>query len=318
MMPDEKKADFYSDYDEHFNKISVLKEQQEEYERSTREQREERDRKEHIRIKRIAASGGNQINYAVQKLVEKAVINTGDIRVSHYDLGFENTTPGMEDATRFLSVLKNNRCFEDFSKLADDSFRVINANAIRLKKYQNEISGNALQNKISAKRKTKHPNKPVIDLGINSKWEMLTMVMLENFKFKMIRGSDTSYDLDFQKIGYVKTSGGKLIEKNFLKDFILVLAINSGKYSVKGLNNENKAIVHTRKKEAKKVLMETFGFNDDPFKYNPVEEEYSARFKIIPPPKLRTIRDGKFTTEKVKNNKFSDLNDIYNESTPSM
>ena len=144
------------------------------------------------------------------------------------------------------------------------------------------------------------------------------MIMLENFKFKMIRGLDTPYEFDFEKIGYTKTSDGKLIEKKFLKDFILVLAMNNGRYNIRGLNYKEKSIIHTRKKEAKTALMKTFGFNDDPFKYNREKKEYSTKFKIIPPTRLRTIKIKRSSNKMDSNNKFSDLEDSYNENTPSM
>lgn len=302
-------------YDVFGNNIAVQKASEEAFEKRIKEGRDKIKAREELRIKRIEAGGGNQLVYAIQEIIKKAILNKDSFVIDLHNLGFSETMDGMGDATSLLAILKENGCISNFVRLGNDSFKIETPKIDAIKSYIKELEeGN------KPKTTTKQSNNLVVDLGRDSEWKMITLTMLGNFKFKIARGFDNPYELDFQKIGYTKTtSGGQLIEKKFLKDFLLTMAISNGIYALRGLDNGKKSVVHTRKKEAKNALIESFGIKQDPFKWDPEKEEYKAEFKIIPPPELRVINGKKFITDKgVENGKFDDLNDVYGELTPKM
>jgi hypothetical protein len=94
------------------------------FEKEQIEAKERRKQKELARLERIKAGGGNQLIYALREILRTSFLGNGTSRTSYYDLGFENTTNGLRESNQLLLRLKEDGCIQDFSQLADDSFKI--------------------------------------------------------------------------------------------------------------------------------------------------------------------------------------------------
>lgn len=121
---------------------AIEKEHAEAFERRAKERREKEEIRENIRIKKVAASGGNQFNYAIQEIIKKTILYKGSFWINLIDLGFSETMAGVEDARAFLNLLKNGGCFENFSVGgSNEGFHIKNADKHKLEAYKENLNG---------------------------------------------------------------------------------------------------------------------------------------------------------------------------------
>ena len=110
-------------------------------EEARRELREKEEMRENIRIKKIQAVGGNQLNYAVQEIIKKTILNKESFQIELLDLGFSETMDGIGDATKLLNILKDNKCIGNFSNLSNRGFQIEKPDKHRLEIYNEYLNG---------------------------------------------------------------------------------------------------------------------------------------------------------------------------------
>ncbi len=119
-------------FDENLVRYSNQEQTQRLHEEEKREIRENREQKERIRIERVAAKNGNQIDYALDEINKRAILGRGTARANCYDLGFEDNSNGFGEAIQLLTLLKDKGCIQQFSQLGNDSFKIDGVNKSKI------------------------------------------------------------------------------------------------------------------------------------------------------------------------------------------
>lgn len=102
--------------------------------------REDVKMKEELRLKKVTTSSHGKIEYAIQQLIEKAILSKGSFTTNAYDLGFEDKYQGWIEAEQLLTLLKDKGCLVEFHKIGNKHFKILHVNKGNLIKYQNSLS----------------------------------------------------------------------------------------------------------------------------------------------------------------------------------
>lgn len=160
FIPEQGRNDTHPDFG-YYNppkSINVQKELDKDFEKIREEERKKIETRENIRIKRIEASGGNQLDYAIKEIIKKATLYKDSFQVNLHSLGFTETIEGMGDAIRFLALLKDNECINSFARLGNDSFEIKDVKIKKLKKYKKKLTKDDSMRNETEKNQEESPN----------------------------------------------------------------------------------------------------------------------------------------------------------------
>ena len=278
-------------FDEAMDNIeAVHKRQVDAFEAGAKERREKAEIKENIRIKRVAANGGNKLDYALKEIIMQEILHRDTFVVNLNSLGFSETSDDMGNATAFLNLLKNNKCFESFDRLGNDSFQINKPDKFRLEAYKEKMSG--------TERKTKQRKVEIKPLEIAKEyrpnWNDIALKFVNDFDVQLyVRGKfigkyshehlyfykgntkDKKVDVQWEFLRRISAAKGK---------FDLNRDIEFGNKSIQQkttIKEQYRAIISKLSRHLKKL----FDREDIPF--NCDEEKYQTNFKLEPIPALR-------------------------------